>query len=1146
MVLLVLLTVGVSGYWLLPRMLNGWTRELAVQYLGAFTGGRATVQSASFSLFGGIELRGVSLDVLGPNRSERLLDAETVVLRHRPWSLLTQGRLEPTELVCIAPTVTLEYDTERGRNIIEDLIAAARRGRSAGGPDEALPAISIREVRLRLLSGVETQLNISMVPTGRIYKIHFEERRDPNAQPMEGTGRLDLATGHFHLEQGEIPSLAYADTILPARYVQWRRDHELRGKVVLTGEPTTAPAEGVLKAKLQGVSLRLQPAEGGLHLEDVEGTLRFSSRGVRLSDLTGRIPKAGNAGFELSGRYDGFDANSAFQLDIRVRDMVVPDASGATDRLADILSFLHRQFGPSGRLNIDARIRRAAGGEVRLTGRARPQGMSFVYRLVPYPLEQTTGTIEFETDANSGQVTLKDVRGRRGRTVVTVNGTVDMWRKGHHDVTVSAEDLPLDAELRAALPDRVRAVWDRFRPGGRASGVVRVRQDGRDAPPATTVTLELDGKASAAYEGFPYRLEGLTGRVAVEGPQVRISSLVGRRGPMQCTIDGTLGGLGGEPAGRTDLTIVATKLPLDANLVSALPPRIRPAAASIHAVGLADEVQVSVRQSPGSEADVGVVARVRDVTFRPDAFPLRVDDAAGTLKVVGGRLEVDGLRGRYRRTPVSIRGQFVPGEKGLGLILNVSATGLAFDEELPAALPADVRRIWRKLSPTGRADVAFAYRNGVPGAEAGPVYTVELKPRGMGIVYEEFPYALRLVSGEVVATRQGVRLTDLIARHGKAELVVKGDLRFGPDGEAADLSVTGQDVPLDQDLLGALPSSLAPLARRFRPGGRCSLDLDRLRYSRRVGPPTASRPASAPAAGGRGEQSAWSVHGKIAFREATLDVGLGHKTLSGALHGGAEQDANGLAVQADMVLESVQVGHQGLTDLRAVLRKQRDSDLLRLDKLTAKAHKGKVAGFAEVRLADTMDFGVSLSVTDIDLADLVGAGVRDPRKRLDVSGVLTGNLQLTARGGPQPLQQASGVLRIRDGKLYRMPVMLGLLHVVYLTLPGDSPFTGGTVTYDLKNDTLVFREIHLHGRTASIVGSGTVDRKTEKLDLKFVSGAAKSLPRLGSLSELLEGIAREVAEIHITGTLDRPRIRTLPLRNLDRLLHDLLNPGAGK
>jgi hypothetical protein len=70
--------------------------------------------------------------------------------------------------------------------------------------------------------------------------------------------------------------------------------------------------------------------------------------------------------------------------------------------------------------------------------------------------------------------------------------------------------------------------------------------------------------------------------------------------------------------------------------------------------------------------------------------------------------------------------------------------------------------------------------------------------------------------------------------------------------------------------------------------------------------------------------------------------------------------------------------------------------------------------------------------------------------------------------------------------------------------------------------------------------------KTEELDLVFLSGPPRKLPRLGSLTELLEGIAREVAQIHVAGTLQKPRMRTVPLRRLDRLLRDMLNPGRDK
>ena len=163
-----------------------------------------------------------------------------------------------------------------------------------------------------------------------------------------------------------------------------------------------------------------------------------------------------------------------------------------------------------------------------------------------------------------------------------------------------------------------------------------------------------------------------------------------------------------------------------------------------------------------------------------------------------------------------------------------------------------------------------------------------------------------------------------------------------------------------------------------------------------------------------------------------------------------------------------------------------------------------------------------------------------------VKGLLTGNVQLTAVEGPNPRRQASGVLKVTRGELYKMPVMLGLLNVLYLKLPGDTAFTDGEATYHLRNDDLIFDEIYFRGPAMSIVGSGRMDMKTKALDLTFLSGPPQKLPRLGGLGELLEGIARELAEIQVTGTLTKPRMKTLPLRSLDRLLRDIMNPGRGR
>jgi hypothetical protein len=284
----------------------------------------------------------------------------------------------------------------------------------------------------------------------------------------------------------------------------------------------------------------------------------------------------------------------------------------------------------------------------------------------------------------------------------------------------------------------------------------------------------------------------------------------------------------------------------------------------------------------------------------------------------------------------------------------------------------------------------------------------------------------------------------------------------------------------------------------------------------------------------------------VAARDVMVDLGLGQETLTGGLRGEAVQKGSDLSVNALLDLDSVILGAKQLTQVRGQVTKKPGTDLLRILDLTAQAYGGQVAGFAEFRLADPLQFGVSLAVQDIHLEELFKGDPNAVAGHNKVKGLLAGNLQLTAAGGKNAIRQASGVLKISDAELYKLPVMLGLLNVLYLAVPGDTAFTQGQVTYRLRNDKMVFEEIWLQGPALSIVGTGNMDMNTEVLDLTFLTGPPKKLRGLAGLSDLLEDVQREVAHIQVDGTLSKPRMRTVPLQSLDRLIREMLNPGRTK
>ncbi len=1162
-VLLALLTVGVGAYVIVPPVINNWTRTEAAAYLQSITGGRVSIKDARFNLFGGIEIGPVTLDAPNstPVPGEHLFQADTVVLRYRPWSLISKGRLEPTEIICIGPSVTLGFDPEKGRFTFEEFIAHLSKSRSADGKVldvDNLPVISFRDIRLSVLASKKL-LSITMIPQDGVYSIVIEELR-AEKEPIRATWRLDLATGEVELVEGTVPEIDYTDTILPEQFAKWRKLYNIQGKVVLKGRPASATSQAFLDAELTKVSLRFPREQGGMEMSDVYGTLTFRADGVTARNLTGRLAQAGDAAFTLSGQYGGYDANSPLDLRITASGMIVPGADIATGWLARTLATVNNSFKPVGKFDLDLNIRRMADGQVEFHGTARPLGMSITYDQFPYPVDDARGTLVFDGDANGQRVTLKDVHACHGSAKLVVTGRAGLRKKDAYDVRVSAEDLTLDEPLHQAIPAAQRPIWDDFSPTGLIGGVkFRIwASHGDDPDPGIDMTLSMDGRCSMEYKGFRYRLEKLAGQVRLADNAVAVDSVKGQRGPMRCTVDGTVSGLSG-PRGQTNLTIEATDVPLDANLIAAMPIWAQPEMSKMDIAGRADRVSAWVRQPANQPLDFRVVANIKDTSFRPAGAPYEISDANGVLTVRPTKVTIERLQARHGGMPVHASGQILLDPNNLGLDLLLKTTKTKLNDELFKALPPTLQKIWTRLAPSGQADVELSIRTGMADQKRPIDYRLVLDARGVGMRYAAFPYGVTEITGRAIATPDEIRLIGLAGRHGDARLTAEGKILFTPEAETADLVIRGSNVPFDKAFLGAFPASLAPLVKRFEPGGLCHLDIKRLLVVQPIGESKtpagstsapATMPASAPATTrpSEGPVGNWMIDGRVIVDSATVDIGLGHKTLSGVVTGTASQKGKDLSVDAAIELESVRVGKQQLTKLSGRLSKKPGGNMMRLTDLSALAHGGQVAGFAEIRLTDPQEFGLSLSVRQLRLEDMVAsvAGAAAAAAMKDkVKGLLTGNVQLTAVEGENPRRQASGVLKVTRGELYRMPVMLGLLNVLYLKLPGDTAFTDAELKYHLRNNNLIFDEIYLRGPALSMVGSGRLDTKTEKLDLTFLSGPPQKLPRLVGLSELLEGIARELAEIRVTGTVAKPRMKTLPLRSLDRLLRDLMNPGRG-
>jgi hypothetical protein len=209
-----------------------------------------------------------------------------------------------------------------------------------------------------------------------------------------------------------------------------------------------------------------------------------------------------------------------------------------------------------------------------------------------------------------------------------------------------------------------------------------------------------------------------------------------------------------------------------------------------------------------------------------------------------------------------------------------------------------------------------------------------------------------------------------------------------------------------------------------------------------------------------------------------------------------------------------------------------------------------------VELGDTITYGLNITVDDIRLPELLKDAAADPNAKTDIEGLVSGNIRISGVAGQPDKREGGGRLRMTEGKLGKLPIILGFLQVITLTPPSKAAFTEADIEYELKGSLVTFQEIYLRSTALSAVGSGKVTIKTDpsgnldlsasKLNLNFLTGPPKRLQGRSALEELLHGIAGEISRVQITGYLSNPDVRQVTLPSLNEFINKVLNPGAEK
>lgn len=1149
-------------------------RNYAEIWLEGFTGGDARIERVEFDLFRGMTLVGVTVAVPEHppfNPGNNSLEARTIFrssslfLRLRPLSVIT-GDLVVPEVVAVQPELTLVRRLSDGLGNWQAMLS--RRPRREGRETTPeLPRIRLRNARLGQFqldktgrSGGSPQIIYAEAQPGEtgtgVYEVLItkvtESDREREAAHSGETGNLTIDMRTLAVA-GRLPTMTIEELLFtaPPAVVRWLDVLDLQGLV----RPETFALE---PDRERTATLNLREASLSIPLDADEYALPSDERYVQLSDIAGTIEFDGpRTTLDLSGRFSGsrVEARGAFRLpeaegagldqagfdlELHLHDVVLPRQDES--RPAAEVRFVRRwsrlrefveDFDGQGRVDLTVQLRRRPGRDedVELVeATLEPRGASGRYVRFPYRLYDLGGLVKFRAD---GWTELHDVSGVNGDGRVTLNGEVGGFASTEARLDIVGENITLNEELRQCLSERDRALCDKF--GAQAKMDLRVtleraprEPDGPWPPWRTAVDVTFrDGRV--CFEGFPYPLRSLTGRMRIDGQGFDIEGLRASANGATVQVSGKAS-RAGEQGSALDLELTARNLPLDETLTDALPADARARLKEMAARGRVDLEGRIHRDPEAQEISYTLTVSLAKVGIKIPETGLALEDLAGKLIITPDKVEATGVHGRYRGSELEVSGVFGVDPADPAMVFDVKSPGLSFDERLYADLPKSLREVWDRFMPYGRVGIEVHCRRtttATPSADADSAswdYRVIFKPNGCIATYAGFPLPLSDVRGRVVLEPGKVTLAGVRVRHEDSTIELNGGGTWDNGVSRLSLRLKADGLPLNDALRRAVPWRLRKLWNEVQPSGTVDLDLEKLEVTSRPDQPTV-----------------YGFTGRAMLHAMALSMGASLTDLTGTIAGEGGVD-EGFHIAADLALDHVSVSDHLLTEVTARLVRKKREPLMRFVDLFGNLHGGSAGGDVEIDYGPGGPrYGINLSMRDVALQGLLEAERKPDEEPVELRGQVEGNLALAGRLGDPTSRRGKGSVVIREAEMFKIPLILAVLQVLSLSIEDDNAFQDGVFSFIVDGDELILEEIDLRGRALSMVGAGRVNLETEDQHLILLVGSPLRLPRLAVLSELVEGVARELMEVHVEGTLDEPTFRADLVRSVRQSLETILN-----
>ncbi|MFH1747957.1 MAG: hypothetical protein ABIG44_13055 [Planctomycetota bacterium] len=1152
--------------------------RLRTQFLEALAGLPAEqleVGQVSFSLTSGLEVRNLAVtppadDVPANLARDFGFRIDRARIRCDLLALLW-GQVRPREVVLSGIKVNLA--ASRFGSLL-DTEAPSAGVQRASWPElptdllEALPSLRIEGLDLQLYDteqdGGRLIRRVLAQGVGRPTARGYELRIEPlgRDQPPLAEFNWERLGGELNIVLDAVDFQALAP-LVPERWLAGWREIEPRGRVrlerVVIQTPWCSPlAEQPAELCVQALNIRLSSLRAAIPIEEIPVENQTSSqpipaarRFLQLSDgevalvyqrqADGMTLRAGGTG-QLNSAPIEFElaARPARLGEARVEDLVAArfSARGLTfptleeqpefvrsPRLPRGVRKFFREYQPRGVVDLRLSLRRSAQenaamsiGNLVLEGEVEARGAACRYYRFPYDFRDVRGRLQI----TPGGLIFDGMRARHGSTYARIYGVVNQsCRATGFDLTVHGRNIPLDADLYAALPTDYRHLWEQTMPLGVCDVNVRLRRadgapDAEVMPPtATHIDARLIRGSLEVEPGR--RLRVSEGMFSIANGIIEIHELHGSLNGTATRLRGTIGVKDNDS--QTDLYVEAADMWIERSARLAAGSDNRES--ELHFAGRGDVWGHLRGTNVRDDRDAHYVVHVKDGVLSGFDPITPWEDCAGWINVVGEQQEALQFTARQDVARLQARGALPAATRNkqpVNLEISVAEADLA--ELIRQAVPPRWLESVDALGFRGPGTVTVRlYPTSSEESTAKQVAEVSLRAERMTPV--ALPVELREVEAQVTLTTEGIEVHRAQGRQGIDGAVQgSGRVEWRGDAPSAEFDLSAHRLEITPELVDAMPADFGKLLRRLAPEGQIHVELDRARVA-------------------GADQRRWQFSGRLILESAALFLGLPLTALDGELWGDCVIDARGeTEVSAEFFIR------EGLLDGRLIqewggrLERSAGDRWVRLEDLRGRLCGGDALGFVKLD-PDSSAYELSLTLQNVSFGQLLPP--QDPKRDTPRRGLVTGHIFLRGTAGEAATRSGGGDVCIRGGSLLQTPV---LAHVVEVSQQKSGAINDALDLAELRfvwqGSLLRFTRVDIQSRDLRMVGDGTWDMASDALDLTLVGAHPDHWPRVAVLSDLLEIAGQELVHYRVQGTTATPRVTVEPLHKLNATLRALL------